>query len=78
MSKQTFKQFKREWAEDWAKDDVNNAYNFDTAKFIIDVLADHYEQDMPDNLKDFKEWLMYEKGYDEDDANEFTEGVEDD
>jgi hypothetical protein len=78
MSKQTFKQFKKEWAEDWAKDDVDNAYNFDTAKFIIDVLADRYEQDMPDNLKDFKEWLIYEKGYNEDDANEVTYGVEDD
>tara|TARA_R100000935_G_scaffold742_2_gene2552 strand:+ start:1047 stop:1274 length:228 start_codon:yes stop_codon:yes gene_type:complete len=74
MSKQTFKDFKKEWAKDWAKDDVNNLHAKD---FIIDVLADYYEKDIPNNLKDFKEWLVSEKGYAEEDANDYIEGVED-
>jgi hypothetical protein len=71
---QTFQEFKREWAEDWATDDVNDYHARD---FVIGVVADCYEKDyIPNNLKDFKEWLVSEKGYDEEDANEFTEGVE--
>ena len=74
MAKQTFQEFKREWAEDWAKDDIND---YHAREFIINVVADYYMTDMPYNLKDFREWLVSEKGYSEDDANEFTEGVED-
>ena len=74
MAKQTFQEFKREWAEDWAKEDINDYHARD---FLINVVADYYMTDIPNNLKGFKEWLVSEKGYDEDDANEFTEGVED-
>ena len=77
MSKQTFQEFKREWAEDWATDDVDSAFQSGTREFLIDVITDYYEQDIPNNLKDFREWLVSEKGYDEYDANEYTEGVED-
>lgn len=71
---QTFQEFKREWAEDWAKDDINDSH---AREFIINVVADYYEQDIPNSLKDFREWLVSEKGYAEHDAYEFTEGVED-
>ena len=77
MSKKTFQEFKREWAEDWATDDVDNAFQDGTREFLIDVITDYYEQDIPNNLKDFREWLVSEKGYAEEDANEYTEGVED-
>ena len=65
MSKQTFKEFKRELSKDWALDDANN---YDAREFVISVIADYYEEGMPKNIKEFKEWLVNEKGYDEDDA----------
>jgi len=68
-----FVKFKREWAENWASDDANN---YGARDFVVSVLADYYEQSMPNNLKEFKEWLVNEKGYDEDDVQDYTKDLE--
>lgn len=65
---QTFEEFKDEWAEDWAVDDVNN---YNAREFVIDVLKDYYLKDLPNNKKDFFNYLVDQKGYDEEDAEDF-------
>ena len=72
---QTFEEFKDEWAEDWAKDDVNNIW--ETVDFVIDVLKDYYLKDLPNNKKDFFDYLVNEKGHDEETAKEFLSEVSD-
>lgn len=71
---QTFEEFKDEWAEDWAVDDVNN---YNAREFVIDVLKDYYLKDLPNNKKDFFNYLVDQKGYDEEDAEDFLSEVND-
>ena len=71
---QTFEEFKDEWAEDWALDDVNN---YNAREFVIDVLKDYYLKDLPNNKKDFFNYLVDQKGYDEEDAEDFLSEVND-
>ena len=73
MTKQTFEEFKDEWAEDWAKDDVNNIW--EAREFVISVLKDYYLKGLPNNKEDFFNYLVNEKGYDEEDAEDFLSGV---
>ena len=75
LTKQTFEEFKDEWAEDWAEDDVNNIW--ETKDFVIDVLKDYYLKDLPNNKKDFFNYLAYEKGYGEEDAEDYLSEVSD-
>ena len=74
MSKQTFKDFKNHCATAWAEDDVNN---FDAKEFVIDVLKDYYLLELPNNKKDFFNYLVHEKGYEEYDAKELLEWSDD-
>jgi len=75
LTKQTFEEFKDEWAEDWAEDDVD--YIWETRDFVIDVLKDYYLQDLPNNKKDFIDYLASEKGYGEEDAKDYLSEVSD-
>lgn len=77
MSKQTFTEFKHKIAKEWATDEVDEASHWATRDFLIHVVTEYFLEEMPDNLKDFKEWYMYEKGYDEGDIGYDLEGVED-
>jgi len=70
----TFEEFKDEWAENWAVDDVNN---YDAIEFVISVLKDYYLKGLPNNKEDFFNYLVNEKGYDEEDAEDFLSGVAD-
>ena len=72
---QTFEEFKDEWAEDWAKDDADTIW--ETRDFVIEVLKDYYLQELPNNKKDFIDYLTYEKGYMEEDAEDFLSEVSD-
>ena len=47
--------------------------------FLIHVVTEHFfiMAEMPDNLKDFKERYMYQKGYEEGDIGYNLEEVED-
>jgi len=73
MPKQSFFDFKYQYARDNAIDDVNDYHAKD---FIVQVLTDYYLEDMPNNKNDFKDYLL-EKGYGEDEVNEELEDVED-
>ena len=73
MPKQSFFDFKYQYARDNAIDDANDYFAKD---FIVQVLTDHYLEDMPNNKNDFKDYLL-EKGYGEDEVNEELEDVED-
>ena len=77
MSKLTFTEFKHKIAEEWAEDEVNEASHWATRNFLIHVVTEYFLAEMPDNLKDFKERYMYEKGYEEGDIGYNLEGVED-
>jgi len=68
----TFEEFKDEWAENWAVDDVNN---YDAREFVISVLKDYYLKGLPNNKEDFFNYLVNEKGYDEEDAEGFLREV---
>jgi len=68
----TFEEFKDEWAENWAVDDVNN---YDAREFVISVLKDYYLKGLPNNKVDFFNYLVNEKGYDEEDAEGFLREV---
>ena len=70
----TFEKFKDECAENWAVDDVNN---YDAIEFVISVLKDYYLKDLPNNKKDFFNYLAYEKGYGEEDAEDYLSEVSD-
>jgi len=73
MPKQSFFDFKYQYARDNAIDDANDYHAKD---FIVQVLTDYYLEDMPNNKNDFKDYLL-EKGYGEDEVNEELEDVED-
>jgi hypothetical protein len=73
MPKQSFFDFKYQYARDNAIDDANDYHAKD---FIVQVLTDHYLEDIPNNKKDFRNYLL-EKGYGEDEVNEELEDVED-
>jgi len=68
----TFEEFKDEWAENWAVDDVNN---YDAREFVISVFKDYYLKGLPNNKEDFFNYLVNEKGYDEEDAEGFLREV---
>jgi len=70
----TFEEFKDEWAENWAVDDVNN---YDAREFVISVLKDYYLKGLPNNKEDFFNYLAYEKGYGEEDAEDYLSEVSD-
>jgi hypothetical protein len=71
MSK--FNKIKRMIAEDWAWEDVDN---YDAKDFVANVLADYYEDSLPDNREELKEYLIEQKSYDEDDAEQFIKDLE--
>ena len=78
MSKQTLTQFKHKMAEEWATDEVDEASHWATREFLIHVVSEYFLEQMPDNLKDFREWYICEKGHDEEDVDNYLEGVEED
>ena len=69
----TFKEFKRKWAEEDAYDDVDS---YDAREFIVSILSNYYLKQMPNNKKEFGEWLISEKGYSEEDVEYYLEEVE--
>ena len=71
MSK--FNKIKRMIAEDWAREDVAN---YDAKEFIKDVVADYYENSLPNTREELKEYLVEQKFYDEDDAEQFIKDFE--
>ena len=73
-----FNEIKRRIAEDWAWEDVAD---YDAREFVAHIVADYYEDSLPNTREEFIENLVDEKYYDEDDAEEFIkhfEGNEDD
>jgi len=71
----TFKELKRKWAEEEAYDIMLDSY--DAKEFIVSVLSNYYLKQMPNNKKEFGEWLINEKGYSEEDVEYYLEEVED-
>jgi len=71
MSK--FNEIKRMIAEDWAWEDVAN---YDAREFVADVVADYYEDSLPNTREELKEYLVEQKSYDEDDAEQFIKDLE--
>jgi len=71
MSK--FNKIKRMIAEDWAWEDVAN---YDAREFITSVVADYYEDSLPNTREKLKEYLVDQKSYDEDDAEQFIKDFE--
>lgn len=57
-----FIDFKNDWARDWAREDVQNIHF--SKSFVINILSEYYLKGMPNNKHDFKNYLIYEKGYD--------------
>ena len=72
MSK--FNEIKRMIAE-WAQEDVAN---YDAIEFVVDVVADYYENSLPNTREELKEYLVEQKSYDEDDAEQFIKDFEED
>ena len=71
MSK--FNEIKRMIAEDWAWEDVND---YNAREWITDLVADYYEDSLPNTRKELKEYLIEQKSYDEDDAEQFIKELE--
>ena len=71
MSK--FNEIKRMIAKDWAWEDVAN---YDAREFVVDVIAYYYEDSLPDTREELKEYLVEQKSYDEDDAEQFIKELE--
>ena len=67
------KTIKRMIAEDWAWEDVAN---YDAREFIKDVVADYYEDSLPNTREELKEYLVEQKLYDEEDAEQFIKDFE--
>ena len=67
------KTIKRMIAEDWAWEDVND---YDAREFVTDVVADYYEDSLPNTREELKEYLVEQKLYDEDDAEQFIKDLE--
>lgn len=64
---------KRNLAEDWAWEDVND---YNAKDWIMDLVADYYEDSLPNTRKELKEYLIEQKSYDEDDAEELIKDLE--
>ena len=64
---------KRYLAEEWAYEDVND---YDAREFVADVVADYYEDSLPNTREELIEYLIDEKSYDEDDAEELIKDYE--
>lgn len=71
MSK--FNKIKRIIAEDWAWEDVND---HNAKEFVTDVVADYYEDSLPNTREELKEYLVEQKLYDEEDAEQFIKDFE--
>jgi hypothetical protein len=71
MSK--FNKIKRMIAEDWAWEDVND---YDAREFVTDVVADYYEDSLPNTREELKEYLVEQKLYDEEYAEQFIKDFE--
>ena len=71
MSK--FNEIKRMIANDWAWGDVDD---YDAREFVAGVVADYYEDSLPNTREELKEYLEDEKFYDEDEAEEFIKYFE--
>jgi len=69
-----FNQIKRMIAKDWAWGDVDS---YDAREFVADVVADYYEDSLPNTREELIEYLVDEKSYDEDAAEEFIKDFED-
>ena len=58
--------------ETWAEGQVESS--FDDSKFVTGVLIEHFLSQIEDmNEKEFKEYLEYELGYEEDIINDMFE-----
>jgi len=68
-----FNEIKRMIAEDWAWGDVDD---YDAREFVASVVADYYKDSLPDTREELIEYLVDEKSYDEDDAEEFIKYFE--
>ena len=64
---------KRNLAEAWAWDDVND---YNAKDWIADLVADYYEDSLPNTREELKEYLIEQKSYDEDDAEELIKDLE--
>tara|TARA_Y100000361_G_scaffold118926_1_gene110336 strand:- start:316 stop:549 length:234 start_codon:yes stop_codon:yes gene_type:complete len=64
---------KRNLAEDWAYEDVND---YNARDWIADLVADYYEDSLPNTREELKEYLIEQKSYDEDDAEELIKDYE--
>jgi|TARA_B100000900_G_C20572192_1_gene713715 hypothetical protein len=64
---------KRNLAEIWAWDDVND---YNAKDWIADLVADYYEDSLPNTREELKEYLIEQKSYDEDDAEELIKDLE--
>ena len=64
---------KRMIAEDWAWEDVAN---YDAREFVADVVADYYEDSLPNTREELKKYLVEQKSYDKDDAEQFIKDLE--
>ena len=64
---------KRFLAEDWAYEDVND---YNARDFLIDLVAEYYEDSLPNTREELKEYLIEQKSYDEDDAEELIKDYE--
>ena len=63
-----FNEIKRMIAKDWAWGDVDD---YDAREFVAGVVADYYADSLPNTREELIEYLVDEKSYDEDDAEEF-------
>ena len=50
--------------------------SYDAKEFIVSGLSNYYLKQMPNNKKEFGEWLINEKGYSEEDVEYYLEEVE--
>jgi len=64
---------KRNLAEDWACEDVND---YNARDWIADLVADYYEDSLPNTREELKEYLIEQKSYDEDNAEELIKDYE--
>jgi len=77
MSKVTFTEFKRNLAKEWATDEVDEASHWATREWLIEVVSEYFLEQMPNNLKDFREWYICSKGHDEEDVDYQLAGIKD-
>ena len=61
-------------ATDWAWEDVHDYHA--RGQFVLDIVTDHYMNSLPNTREELKEYLVEQKSYDEDDAEEFIKDLE--